>query len=97
MKRKSNDTTVSELIDLMLNQYGLSGKYKEFRLLQSWNELMGPMVANRTEQLYMSGRTLIIKLNSAALRSELSYAKSKLIVMLNREAGDELINDIVFH
>ena len=97
MKRKSNDTTVSELIDLMLNQYGLSGKYKEFRLLQSWNELMGPMVANRTEQLYMSGRTLIIKLNSAALRSELSYAKSKLIAMLNKEAGDELINDIVFH
>jgi hypothetical protein len=97
MKRKSNDTTVTELIDLMLHQYGLSGKYKEFRLLQSWNEMMGPMVANRTENIYISGKTLIVKLNSPALRSELGYAKSKLVKMLNKEAGEELLDDIVFH
>jgi len=97
MKRKSNDTSVSDLIDLMLNQYGLKGKYREFKLMQSWNEIMGPMVANRTENLFISGKTLIVKLNSAALRNELSYAKTRLIAILNKEAGEDLINDIVFN
>lgn len=96
MKRKSNDSSVTELIDLWLKQYGLNGKYREFRMLQSWSELMGPMIANRTDDIRIYEGTLYIQLSSATLRSELSFAKSKIIQSLNEKAGEELIKDIVF-
>ncbi len=96
MKRKSNDSTVTELIDLWLKQYGLNGKYREFRMLQSWAELMGPMIANRTNDIRIYEGTLYIQLSSATLRNELSFAKSKIIKSLNEKAGEELIKEIVF-
>jgi predicted nucleic acid-binding Zn ribbon protein len=96
MKRKSNENKVSEVIEVMLNQYGLSAQYREFRLLQSWSHLMGPMIANRTEDVYIRNRILFIKLNSAALRNELMYEKSRLVERLNEAAGEGVIDEIVF-
>jgi predicted nucleic acid-binding Zn ribbon protein len=96
MKRKSNENPVSELIDLWLRQYGLSGKYKEFRMLQSWNELMGPMIAKHTKDVRIYQEVLYVELDSASIRSELSYSKSRIIENLNTEAGETLIKEVVF-
>lgn len=96
MKRRGNDSPVGDVISLMLQQYGLAGRYREFRLLQSWSELMGPVVANRTDNLFIREKTLYVKINSAVLRNELSYGKQKIINMLNDEIGQELLSDIVF-
>lgn len=96
MKRNSNDNTIGEVIDLVLHQYGLSGRYREFRLLQSWYNLMGPMVANRTENLSLHNKVLYVRLKSPSLRNELAFGKQKIISMLNEAAGQELIGDIIF-
>jgi predicted nucleic acid-binding Zn ribbon protein len=96
MKRKSNENPVSELIDLWLRQYGLSGKYKEFRMLQSWNQLMGPMIAKHTKDVRIYQQVLYVELDSASIRSELSYSKSRIIENLNAEAGENLIKEVVF-
>jgi predicted nucleic acid-binding Zn ribbon protein len=96
MRRKNNENKVSDVIELMLNQYGLSAQYREFRLLQSWSELMGPMIANRTEDIYIRNKILFIKLKSAALRNELMYEKARLVNRLNEAAGEAVIEEIVF-
>ncbi|MFM2284943.1 MAG: hypothetical protein RLZZ543_440 [Bacteroidota bacterium] len=96
MKRKSNDSTVTELIDLWLRQYGLNGRYKEFRLLQSWSEVMGPMIANRTDDIRIYEGVLYIQLSSATLRTELGFAKAKIIQSLNDKIGEIIVKDIVF-
>jgi hypothetical protein len=96
MKRKSNETPVSEIIELWLRQNGLNSKYKEFRMLQSWGELMGPMIANRTDDIRIYEGVLYIQLSSASLRTELSYAKAKIIQSLNDKVGELIIKDIVF-
>jgi predicted nucleic acid-binding Zn ribbon protein len=95
MKRKSNENPVSEIIDLWLNQYGLQGRYKEFRLISAWADIMGPMIAKHTRDVRIVQGILYIDLDSAAIRSELSYGKSLLIEKLNREAGELLIRDVV--
>jgi predicted nucleic acid-binding Zn ribbon protein len=96
MKRKSNENPVSEVIDLFLRQYGLNNRYKEFRLLQSWNELMGPMIAKHTKDVKMFNGTLYVDLDSAPMRNELSFAKSRIIKNLNDEAGEEIVKEMVF-
>ncbi len=96
MKRKSNENSVSELIELFMNQYGLGKKYGEFKLLQAWSQMMGPMIANRTTDLRIVNDVLIVQLNSASLKSELSYAKTKIVERLNEAAGKVVIQDIIF-
>ena len=39
---------------------------------------------------------LIIRLDSAALRNELSFAKSKIVKSLNDEMGTEIVKEVVF-
>ncbi len=96
MKRKSNENPVSEVIDLFLKQYGLNNKYKEFRLLQSWNELMGPMIAKHTRDLKIFKGVLYVDIDSAAMRNELAFAKSRIAKNLNDQAGEEIVQEIVF-
>ena len=96
MKRKSNESSVSDLIELWLHQSGLTPKYKEFKLLQSWSVLMGPMIANRTDDIRIYEGVLYVQLSSATLRTELGFAKAKIIQSLNDKIGEIIVKDIVF-
>jgi hypothetical protein len=47
--------------------------------------------------MYIKNRTLFVRVDSAALREELSYQVSKLVKKLNQAAGIEAIDDIRFN
>ncbi|MBK9670932.1 MAG: DUF721 domain-containing protein [Bacteroidetes bacterium] len=92
----SNEQSLKEVINELLAAYRLDGKLHEVRLINSWESLMGISVAKHTTKIYIAKRTLYVELNSAALRHELSYAKTKLIELLNKEANHDVISEIVF-
>jgi hypothetical protein len=54
------------------------------------------MIANRTQDIRLYEGTLYVQITSASLRSELSFAKAKIIQTLNEQVGEELVKDIVF-
>ena len=58
--------------------------------------MMGSAIASRTTRLYVRESTLYIELSSAPLRSELVNAKQKVIQLVNKEVGSEVISDVVF-
>lgn len=93
---RANEQSLKEVINELLAAYRLDGKLHEFRLINSWESLMGISVAKHTSKIYINKQTLFVQISSAALRNELSYAKTKLVGLLNKEAGHEVINDIVF-
>jgi predicted nucleic acid-binding Zn ribbon protein len=93
---RANEQSLKEVINELLAAYRLDGKLHEFRLINSWESLMGISVAKHTTKIYINKQTLFVQISSAALRNELSYAKTKLVGLLNKEAGHEVINDIVF-
>ena len=52
-------------------------------------------IANYTRDVNLKNKTLYVKLNSPALREELSYGKEKLINIINQKFKNEIINKIV--
>lgn len=90
-----NQHTIKELISDLLKAYKLDDKLAERRLINSWEEVMGKMIANHTKDLYIKHKQLFITLDSSALRNELFLAKTKIITMLNNAAGQEVINEII--
>ena len=92
----SNEQSLKEVINELLAAYRLDVKLHEVRLINSWETLMGISVAKHTTRIYINKKTLFVELNSAALRNELSYSKTKLVELLNKEAHHVVINEIVF-
>lgn len=85
---------LKELVNQMLRAYGLGDKLDEISLVKSWEEIVGKMIARHTTDIYFNSGTLHVKLDSAPLRQELSYAKTKLINLLNEKAGKTMVIDI---
>ncbi len=91
----SNEKPIKQAIKEMLRLYRLDDKLSETNLVTSWENIMGKTIARHTKKIFISKRVLFIYLDSAALRHELSLAKSKIIEKLNESAGKTLIDDIV--
>ena len=94
--KKSNEQSLGQVIEELLVAYKLKSKLNEFRLIDSWEKIMGSAIAKRTEELYIQKKVLYIRLNSAVLREELFSARDKIMHMLNEEAGSPVIEEIFF-
>jgi predicted nucleic acid-binding Zn ribbon protein len=96
MSRNSNEQSLGEVIRELLASYRLEGKVNQARVIMAWEEVTGKMISKHTQDLYIKGSKLFVKLDSPALKNELSYSKGKIIELLNKEAGGDVISDIVF-
>lgn len=93
--RKSNESSIKELIDAMLDSYRLKDKFYEYQLVSNWEKCMGLTIAKRTSNIYIKNKVLCVQLDSAVLRQELSLAKQKVIATMNESVGLVVIEDIV--
>jgi len=92
----SNETTLKDAILMMLKRYRLESGVDEKRLIAAWDSVTGQMISKHTLDLYIKQKKLFVKLDSAALKNELSYAKTKICEKLNEEVGKEIITSVVF-
>ncbi len=93
---KHNEHSLKDAINLLLKTYKLDERSLEKRMISSWEGVMGTMIAKHTTDIYIKHKQLFVKLASAALRNELTLAKSKIVKMLNDTIGHEVINDVIF-
>lgn len=92
----SNEQNIKDAINEFLKVSRLSGKLAEQKVIDGWEKLMGKMIANHTTQISIINKKLFLQLDSAPLKQELFYSREKIIKMLNEEAGEEAIQEIVF-
>jgi len=57
----------------------------------------GEGINSYTENLFIKNQTLMVKLSSPALRSDLNMMKSRLVGKLNQRVGSQIITDIRFY
>lgn len=96
IKRSSNETPLSEVIDKLLRAYRLDGKMKELDVIEAWPEMMGIAVANRTKEITIRNKVLYLAMDSSVMRDELAYGKQIIIQRINEKAGFEMITDVWF-
>ncbi|GAB3961115.1 hypothetical protein GCM10028805_60070 [Spirosoma harenae] len=94
--RVAGTTTVKDAIGQLLKAYQLQTRFNETYLEAFWGKMMGPAIASRTNRLYVRDRKLYIEIGSAPLRNELVNAKQKLIQLVNKDMGSDVIEDVIF-
>ncbi|MDC1395172.1 DUF721 domain-containing protein, partial [Bacteroidia bacterium] len=70
--------------------------YEEAAVINSWEKVVGTMIAQKTTKVFINNKTLYLTLASAPLKNELRYHKLVLIEKVNSYANKELIVDIKF-
>lgn len=94
-QRRSNEQTLQEVISELFETNHMSGKLKEINIINNWERLVGALIAKNTTKIYIHKGKLFLHIESPPLRTELAYSKSKIIDLINKEAGEELIDDVV--
>jgi len=94
--RKADAAPLKDVIDQLLDTFRLRDRFMEQDIVASWEKLMGKTIASRTEKLAIRNKTLYVRLNSASLKQELNMGRSKIIELLNKDAGGIYIVDIIF-
>ena len=94
--KTSNDRPIGEVLKELIETYRLEGKLNEIKVIHSWEKVVGKLVARYTRDLYIRNGRLFIKVDSPALKTELSYNASIIIERLNTEAGKKVIEEIIF-
>lgn len=90
----SNETTIKSAIDGFLDNYNLKRKMKEMELIKTWGEITGKLIEKHTVDIYFKDKNLFVKLDSASVRQELSFMKSRLIQVINRKFEHGFIENI---
>ena len=92
---RGNEQTLKEAIQELIKTYRLDDKINEVKLFNSWETILGKSIAKHTKAISIKNGILYVTLDSSVLRQELSYAKEKMIKLLNESVGTEVIKDIV--
>lgn len=94
---KRNDAQqIGDMIRKFFRQNGLESPLNEYRLVQAWNDVVGPVISRYTTNLYIKNQILYVHLSSSVLREELMMGRDVLVRNLNQQVGAQVIVNIIF-
>ena len=92
-----NSASLKEVILEIFNKNNLTYGIDKVRVKEAWIKVAGTAMVKYTENVRLQGDRLLITLNNAALRENLSYQKSELAAMINEYLQKEVVKEIVFN
>ena len=94
---KRNVKSLGDVLNVLLREEGLETPLLQKRLIDSWEDVMGPAIAKYTLNKFISNQTLVVHLSSPALRADLSMRRKQIVMLLNQAVGRIVIADIRFN
>ena len=93
--RKKNRVTLGEAIETFLLQFKLKEGVHEVLIQNNWEVWMGKTIARYTREISVRKKTLFIRVESSALKQELSFMRESIIKRVNEECKEQVICEVV--
>ncbi len=93
--RKTNDKSIKEALEQLLQVYKLRRKFDETSLIAAWPELMGSAIANRTKEIYIRDKKLFLRIESSVIKNELLMMRSQILEKMNDKAGAKVVEEMI--
>lgn len=94
--RKKDATPLADAFQDLLKAYRLEDTYQEKLLISSWPNLVGKTIADRTSNVYIKDKKLMVKITSGPVKKELQLNKSKVIALIESQIGKGIVDDVIF-
>lgn len=95
MKRKDNNRKIGVIIRKLMKTPRLALELDKLDAIEVWEDIIGLTLKKYITSQKISDGVLYIKLNSAVVRNELVYQKTRLMKEMNQRLGKEFIRDII--
>lgn len=95
--KRTKVKSIGELLQTYLRQEGLETPLAQHRIVDEWNNVIGPAMAHYTGDVFIRNQTLHVFLKSPALRQNLMMRRTALVQELNRRVGMQVITTIELH
>ena len=92
---KKNSQTLGEAFDAMIAELKMDSKINEARIRNGWEKIMGKPIAKYTGGISLKKGKLYLKIDSPALKQELSYSKEKIKELFNQELRANVISEVL--
>lgn len=73
----------------------IAAKIAEGSLPDIWRRVVGPVVAEQTRQVRLVRGVLFVHITSAIMRNELMMRRDALVRAINREAGIDIVVQLI--
>lgn len=93
-KRENESNRLKDLIPRMLEENQLKRGMDQIQVRETWDSVMGPGIANYTQEVRLKDGVLIVRLSSSALRQELEFGKEKILRMMDESLSGVVIKGI---
>ncbi|MCD6347157.1 MAG: DUF721 domain-containing protein [Bacteroidales bacterium] len=93
--RRTKTQNIADVIREVLKENHLDKGLREQELIRRWYEVTGKMISKSTTSIYIRDRKLIVTIQSAVIRHELSLIKEGLIMEMNTPYDEPVIIDII--
>ncbi len=93
--RRSDDITIKQAVDKLLDVYRLRRKFDETSIVTAWPDLIGKAIANRTQQIYIKDKKLFVRVESAVIKNELAMMRKQIIGRVNEFVGTVVVEEFI--
>ena len=94
--KRNNTEKLGDVIMQLLRQEGLETPLNQYRLIDSWKDVVGPVIFIPSTNIYIKNQSLYVQLSSSVIRQELQMGREILIRNLNSRVGAQVITNIIF-
>ncbi|MBK6536235.1 MAG: DUF721 domain-containing protein [Ignavibacteria bacterium] len=96
-KTRFNKTvSLKSELDVFMDYIGLDAKMQELKILDVWSDCVGKTIAQYSTPVELRKNKLLVRVENAAWRFELSMKKEEIISRLNDNFRKKLIKEIIF-
>ena len=95
--RQRNTEQIGEVIQQFMRLNGIETPYNQYRLIQSWPEVMGATISRYTSNIFIKNQTLHVQITSPAVKQNLLMEHRSIARRLNEHVGAQVIEDVTFY
>ncbi len=95
--RRNKTLTLREVLKDLIDEYRIGPKLREASVINLWSEVTGKAISSRTSKIYIRDGVLHVYLTSSVVKNELMMLREALRQRLNKDAGEEVVREIVLH
>ncbi len=85
---------ISELLSQYLRRQGMETPLLQRRVIDAWDTVLGPTIAQYTTQKFIKNQVLFVKIINPAMRQDLTMMRSQLVKRLNDAVGSQIITEV---
>lgn len=93
-EKRQNTQSIGDAFSHFMRVNGKEELIWEVKAEEAWHTVMGKFFEKYTDKVEVRQRVLYVKINSPAMRQELTFGKSKIIENINEEIKSNFLIDV---